>query len=274
MIELPEAIVLARQCNETLQGKAVETVIINSKPHKLAWFIDEGKNYQQLLQGRIFSYSVNFAGYLCLYFEDVQVIFHDGVNVRYLDSLPNHNQHQLLITFSDQSCLMATVAMYGGLYVTKKDVVPTSYMKSSVESIDCVSPLFTYEYFMSKATDKLSLKAFLATEQRFPGIGNGVIQDVLFKVGLHPKMRIRDCSEDQLMKLYEKLSSTVREMVALGGRSNEKDLFGIPGSYEVLMTSTQLKNPCRKCSGSIVKENYMGGSIYYCPQCQPLKTME
>lgn len=274
MIELPEAIVLARQCNETLQGKVVEQVSVNSKPHKLAWFVDEGKNYQQLLQGKSFSYSVNFAGYLCLYFEDVQVIFQDGVNIRYLDSCPDHNQHQLLINFTDQSCLMATVAMYGGLYVTKKDIVPTTFMKASLDSMDCVSPLFTYEYFMSKATDKLSLKAFLATEQRFPGIGNGVIQDVLFKVGLHPKLKIRDCSEDQLRKLYEKLASTLREMVALGGRNNEKDLFGIPGGYEVLMTSSQLKNPCRNCSGSIVKENYMGGSIYFCPRCQPLKTID
>ena len=271
VIELPEAIVLARQCNETLQGKVIEKVIVNSKPHKLAWFLDEGKNYQQQLQGKSFSYSVNFAGYLCLYFEDAQVIFHDGVNVRFLDSIPEHDQHQLLISFTDQSCLMATVAMYGGIYVTKKDIVPTSYMKASLDSIDCVSPLFTYEYFMSKAIDKLSLKAFLATEQRFPGIGNGVIQDVLFKVGLHPKLKIRDCSEDQLRKLYGKLAGTVREMVALGGRNNEKDLFGMPGGYEVLMTSTQLKNPCRNCSGSIVKENYMGGSIYYCPRCQPLK---
>lgn len=274
MIELPEAIVLARQCNETLQGKVVEQVSVNSKPHKLAWFVDEGKNYQQLLQGKSFSYSVNFAGYLCLYFEDVQVIFQDGVNIRYLDSCPDHNQHQLLISFTDQSCLMATVAMYGGLYVTKKDIVPTTFMKASLDSMDCVSPLFTYEYFMSKATDKLSLKAFLATEQRFPGIGNGVIQDVLFKVGLHPKLKIRDCSEDQLRKLYEKLASTLREMVALGGRNNEKDLFGIPGGYEVLMTSSQLKNPCKNCSGSIVKENYMGGSIYFCPRCQPLKTID
>lgn len=271
MIELPEAIVLARQCSETLQGKVVEHVIVNSRPHRLAWFVDEGKEYQQLLKGKSFTNSVNFAGYLCLYFDDVQVILHDGVNIRYLDSKPEHDQHQFLISFTDGSCLVVSVAMYGGIYVTKKDIVPTSYMKASLDSIDCVSPLFSFEYFMSKAIGKLSLKAFLATEQRFPGIGNGVIQDVLFKVGLHPKLKISDCSEEQLRNLYGKLAGTVREMVALGGRNNEKDLFGMPGGYEVLMTSTQLKNPCRNCSGSIVKENYMGGSIYFCPQCQPLK---
>jgi formamidopyrimidine-DNA glycosylase len=273
MIELPEAIVLSKQCNETLQGKVVEHVIVDSKPHKLAWYLDEGKDYHQLLNGKVFSYSVNFAGYVCLYFEDVQVIFHDGVILRYFDKGVDHNNHQLLIRFTDQSCLMATVAMYGGMYVTMKDVVPTAYMQASVDTIECLSPQFTFEYFMSKANEKLSLKAFLATEQRFPGIGNGVIQDVLFKAGLHPKTKIRDCNEVRLRMLYEKLVSLVREMGALGGRNNEKNLFGLPGGYEVLMTSAQLKNPCRNCSGTIVKENYMGGSIYFCPFCQPMKNV-
>jgi formamidopyrimidine-DNA glycosylase len=273
MIELPEAMVLARQWNETLQGKVIEHVSVNSKPHKLAWFVDEGKDYQQLLKGKGFSYAVNFAGYVCLYFEDAQVIFHDGVNLRYFHTMVEHGQHQLLIVFSDQSCLMATVAMYGGLYVTKRDIVPTTYMKASVDAIDCLSSQFTFEFFMAKANEKLSLKAFLATEQRFPGIGNGVIQDILFKSGLHPKLKIRDCDDSQLRKLYEKLVTTIREMVALGGRNNETDLFGMPGGYEVLMTSAQLKNPCRNCSGSITKESYMGGSIYFCPRCQPLKNV-
>ena len=126
---------------------------------------------------------------------------------------------------------------------------------------------------MSKASEKLSLKGFLATGQRFPGIGNGVIQDVLFNSGLHPKMKIKDCDEAKLRFLYEKLVVGVREMIALGGRNNEKDLFGIPGGYQVLMTSSQLKNPCINCSGSIIKENYLGGSIYYCPHCQPMKNV-
>lgn len=273
MIELPEAIVLARQCNEALRGKTVESVLVNSKPHKFAWYVNEGKDYQQLLYGKVFSYSINIAGYVCLYFDDVQAVFHDGVILHFSDIGVDHSNHQLLIKFTDQSCLMANVAMYGGMYVTKKGIVPTAYMQASLDAIDCLSPQFTFEYFMTKANEKLSLKAFLATEQRFPGIGNGVIQDVLFKAGLHPKTKIKDCDETKLRLLYEKLVSGIREMVALGGRNNEKDLFGLPGGYEVLMTSAQLKNPCRNCSGIIVKENYMGGSIYFCPHCQPMKNV-
>jgi hypothetical protein len=34
---------------------------------------------------------------------------------------------------------------------------------------------------LGQEVKKLSLKALLATEQRIPGLGNGVLQDILFK---------------------------------------------------------------------------------------------
>ena len=52
-----------------------------------------------------------------------------------------------------------------------------------LDRIGALSDAFTLDYFKSlidEATLKLSVKAFLATEQRIPGIGNGVCQDILF----------------------------------------------------------------------------------------------
>ena len=37
---------------------------------------------------------------------------------------------------------------------------------------------------------------------------------------------------------------------------------------------SELKNeeePCPVCGEPIVKEAYLGGAVYYCPGCQPLK---
>ena len=36
-------------------------------------------------------------------------------------------------------------------------------------------------------SQNLSVKALLATEQRIPGLGNGVLQDILHKTGVHPR---------------------------------------------------------------------------------------
>jgi len=59
-------------------------------------------------------------------------------------------------------------------------------------------------------------------------------------------------------------------MYALGGRDTEKNLFGNTGSYKTKMSKNTAGKSCFACGTTIVKEAYMGGSIYYCPKCQKL----
>jgi formamidopyrimidine-DNA glycosylase len=81
--------------------------------------------------------------------------------------------------------------MYGGIWVYK-DIFDNPYYQLSLNSIspldDKFDELFFDEIFKSTAKD-ISLKALLATGQRIPGVGNGVLQDILFNAGLHPKRK-------------------------------------------------------------------------------------
>ena len=58
------------------------------------------------------------------------------------------------------------------------------------------------------------------------------------------------------------------EIVSLGGRDTEKDLFGNKGGYITKMSQSGINEGCPECGTSIIKENYLGGSIYTCPKCQ------
>lgn len=58
-------------------------------------------------------------------------------------------------------------------------------------------------------------------------------------------------------------------MTIKGGRDTEKDLFGCSGGYMTKLSKKTVKEPCRICSGQIIKKAYLGGSIYYCEGCQP-----
>ena len=57
-------------------------------------------------------------------------------------------------------------------------------------------------------------------------------------------------------------------MVERGGRDTERDLFGKTGGYQTQMSKNTVGKPCLRCGETIVKEAYMGGSVYYCPHCQ------
>jgi formamidopyrimidine-DNA glycosylase len=59
-------------------------------------------------------------------------------------------------------------------------------------------------------------------------------------------------------------------MAERGGRNTEFDLLGRRGGYATILCKDTANKPCPSCGALIKKEAYMGGSIYYCPRCQPL----
>jgi len=51
--ELPEAVVIAKQINNTLKGKRITSAIANQSPHKLyAWYTGDPADYNNRLAGK------------------------------------------------------------------------------------------------------------------------------------------------------------------------------------------------------------------------------
>ncbi len=130
--------------------------------------------------------------------------------------------------------------MYGGIWAYRGDF-DNPYHQRSLKSISPLDSLFDEDYFVKiiKNTAKdLSAKALLATEQRIPGLGNGVLQDILFNAGIHPKRKKSTISDLEVKNLFQSLKSTLRRMADMGGRDTEKDLFGINGGTEPFSRKT------------------------------------
>ena len=56
-----------------------------------------------------------------------------------------------------------------------------------------------------------------------------------------------------------------------GGWDTEKNLLGLPGGYRTRMSKNMLGTPCARCQTEIVKMTYLGGAVYFCPECQAVK---
>ncbi len=272
MIELPEAAVLARQINDTLVGKKISNVIAAQTPHKLAWYFGDPREYASMLTGRAISGVTSYGGQVELKASRVKVLFSDGVNLRYYskgEKLPD--KHQLLLEFDDGSALVGRVQMYGGLSAFPEGENDNKYYLIAKEKPSPLSNDFNEGYFKSlfgEGTEKLSLKAFLATEQRIPGLGNGVLQDILFNAKMHPKKKTGTLSAADRRVLFDSIKNTLFEMTAMGGRDTENDLLGRPGGYKTRLSKNTIGQPCPICDTLIEKEAYLGGSIYYCVGCQ------
>jgi formamidopyrimidine-DNA glycosylase len=200
-------------------------------------------------------------------------VFGDGVGLRFHDKNNKHPQkHQLLIEFEDSTALSASVQMYGGLLCSLEGELDNPYYLIAKEKISPVSSGFDQRYFdlliSGSEVQKLSVKAFLATDQRIPGLGNGVLQDILYNAQVHPKKKIMALSDNERNNLFISIKGTLEEMTAQGGRDTEKDLFGRPGGYKTKVSKNTVGKLCPTCSSIIKKESFLGGSIYYCDGCQ------
>ena len=164
--------------------------------------------------------------------------------------------------------------MYGRVGTFPEGKLDNTYYRVAKEKPSPLTPTFDKNYFYGiisvPEVQKLSLKGLLATEQRIPGLGNGILQDILFNAKMHPKKTVSSLSEGDKEALFNSIKTTISMMVSKGGRDTELDLFGTPGGYKTTLCKNNVNKPCPVCGTIIKKEAYMGGSIYYCEKCQEL----
>lgn len=272
MLELPEVLSRVHELNETIVGKMVKSVIPPSSPHKFCWFNGEAESYNDILAGKKVTAVNNVGIFVEIVFSDEKrLCFNDGVNLRFLTPGEKRpSKYQLIIDFEDGCSLIFTVAMYGGIICHSGDY-DNNYYIDGQKSVSIIGDEFTYQYFnniLSSVKPSLSLKAFLATEQRFVGLGNGVLQDILFEARLRPRHKISELSEEDTKNIFNSIKSVLLDMTEHGGRDTEKDIFGRPGRYKTKLSKNTYKNGCSICGSEITKESYLGGTVYYCPKCQ------
>lgn len=274
MIELPESHTIAQQLNDTIVGKVIARAEANAAPHKFAWYSGDPAQYDAMLSGKRVDGAAAFGGQVEIRAGEMRMLFGDGVNIRFYgagEKLPA--KHQLLVEFEDQTALVCSVQMYGGLWAFRDGENTNPYYLIAKEKPMPLTAEFDRACFDAILGDaarqkNLTAKGALATEQRIPGLGNGVLQDILYHARIHPKRKVTSLSAEERDALFASVKNTLFEMLSSGGRDTEKDLFGCSGGYRTKLSKNTAGTPCPVCGNLIVKEAYMGGSVYFCPGCQ------
>ena len=273
MIELPEAVVLARQISATLAGKRITHVVVNASPHKFAWFTGDPDDYPRLLAGKTIRAADACGNYVQIHMDDMMLAISTPIRFHAAGETPP-KKHQLYLELADGASLSCTVQMWGamlclpasGLGGTPDYVIARQKPSPLSEAFDRAC----FDSLLDDNTLKLSAKAFLATEQRIPGLGNGVLQDILWTARIHPKRKMAELSPTEIAVMYDAVKSVLAAMTAQGGRDTERDLFGRPGGYQTILSKNTVDTPCPVCGAALRKESYMGGAIYFCAGCQGL----
>jgi formamidopyrimidine-DNA glycosylase len=275
MFELPETLNISKQINQTLLGKTIQKGSLGNSPHKFVWYNQSYEMFESLTHHKTVATSFVLGSWLMIPLEPSYVMVLGEFGGKLLYHPPGSKippKFHLLIHFTDGSFITETIQLWGAIELYEKGKeLERPYIKDM--KISPNHPDFTLSYFQklveeSISKGKKSVKSLLAQDQTIPGLGNSTLQDILFHAGLHPKHPIKSLSSVQIEKLYHSLTATIQEITRLGGRSDELDLFGKVGSYERIMSSKTQGKACPSCGSAIEKIAYLGGSCYFCPQCQ------
>lgn len=110
------------------------------------------------------------------------------------------------------------MAVWGAFLEGEPD---SHYYKVAQEKPSPLSHEFDEAYFDrligQDAVRRLSLKALLATEQKIPGLGSGILQDILFIAKTHPKKKADTLSDQDRVVLFDSVKSTISLMAAQEG---------------------------------------------------------
>lgn len=282
-MNLAEKHVVCRQLQDVVVGKTITKAIVNQNPHTFVWFALEASQmyctgeannhvalgYEPLLTGMKIENAAVIGGRLYLFIGTRALGV--GFTPRYHakgDKLPK--RHQLLLMFEDESCLSFTGALGGAMFFL--NIGPGWATEGNFPSV--LSDDFSLDFFLQLIRDtelrSLSVKAFLATKNRIPGLDNTILHEILWEAEVNPKSKMAALHEADYTRIYYAIKKVFPEVIENGGLDTQKDIFNHLGGYVTKASKNTLGKPCARCGGTIVKESYLGGVVYYCSQCQPI----
>ena len=80
MIELPEAITLAKQINESIKGKQISKVIAKHTEHKFTWYFGNPEKYQEQLFDKKIENAKGFGSFVEISANKMRILSHNSKN--------------------------------------------------------------------------------------------------------------------------------------------------------------------------------------------------
>lgn len=277
MIELPEAVVISRQASETLAGKRIASVVHNDWPLKWAFYNRPSEEYVELLTGRTLGEARPHGSHAVLPVGEGYHLILGGGGERILyhtaeKTIPK--THQLLLRFEDDTLLTVSVQGWGAVFLMTEDEM-AAHPHLRYGQVSPLSEAFTLDHLRGlfatiEPDKKTAVKYLMISEPGILGVGNGYLQDILFRARIHPRRRCTEVTDAEQAALHAAIGETLTQAIAAGGRTDERDLYNARGGYERLMSTRTQGTPCPVCGTTIEKGTFLGGAIYFCPQCQLL----
>ncbi|HEX7862295.1 MAG TPA: DNA-formamidopyrimidine glycosylase family protein [Verrucomicrobiae bacterium] len=190
---------------------------------------------------------------------------HLGMTGKISVAAPSHvpEKHDHLVLFQkDRALIFNDARQFGRVLIHHGKEAPTWW---SAIGTAVTSPKFTSAYMREFLVrhGRLPVKAALLHQRGFPGIGNWMADEILWRAGISPHRASGTLKPAELARLYTEVRFVAREAM----KKISKDFGDVPNNW-LFHQRWSAKGICPKHKVPLTRETIGGRTTAWCKKCQ------
>lgn len=264
MPELPHLMVYERRVRDAAAGRHVEhletrdeAVIADLEPGELRRRVEGSGLSDVRRHGKLLFVRLGDDGWLRFHFGMTGFLRH----VADADDEPDHTH--VLFRLDDGTALAFSCQRKLGEVGWVDD--PDRHVEEKDLGPDPLSEGFGGDDFLEALEGRRGMvKSGLMNQSALAGIGNEYSDEILFRVGLHPRTDLPPLEEADRLELWE----ATRDVLRTAARA-EADPDRLPEGWLLRARFTGDDERCPRCGTEIERVRVSGRNARFCPECQP-----
>ena len=179
------------------------------------------------------------------------------------DYTPQKHDH-LILDQKERSLVFSDFRMFGRIQFATGEKAPEWWTEIAPAIL---SPAFTVKVvaaFLQRRA-RTAIKPVLLMQERFPGVGNWMADEILWRAAIHPKRLAGSLTTDEIEVLHREIRWVCREALKFVG----KELHGLPQSW-LFHHRWEDGGKCPKTGVPLVREEIGGRTTCWSPGRQKL----
>lgn len=175
---------------------------------------------------------------------------------------PFRKHDHLVLRQSKQSLVFSDPRQFGRVLFAQSEVAPSWWANLPPSILSNQFKRNSIEEFFRRRKAS-PMKALLLMQERFPGIGNWMADEILWRARLNPKVRAGTLGASEISTLYRATRSVCAKAIEV----MDKD-WQFPKTW-LFAYRWEDGGRCPRCHTGLVRDIVGGRRTCWCPKCQP-----
>lgn len=275
MPEMPEVETVRRGLISQVKGHQITHVEIRYQN----LITGDVEQFKELVTGATITDIGRRAKFLLIHLDNgYTIISHLRMEGRYRISADpsaiDKHSHAIFTLDNGQKMIYNDVRKFGRMQLWKTDDLLNNKSISKLGP-EPLSDAFTFDNLKPRIMrHRKDIKTVLLDQSVMAGLGNIYVDEVLWKVKIHPETPADHLNDEDIQNIIEVSNQEMEKAIAAGGSTVRSyvDATGHKGNMQnSLKVYGKEGTPCPRCGTEIEKIKVNGRGTHFCPHCQVIK---